>query len=141
MKKILILLLLIGSTNVFAEWTRVFEAASNDAATVYVDFGTIKRKKNKVKMWTLLNYELIQGIVNQGNPFGEDRSLSYLSSTYYYLYDCEEETASVIEQTNYSGQMGSGNVIDNYFPNGFERKPVAPGSISEGLLTVACGKK
>jgi hypothetical protein len=60
MKKILVLLLLMVSTNVMAEWTEV--SSSNDVAglTVYVDTGTIKRKGNKVKMWSLDDFKTVR---------------------------------------------------------------------------------
>jgi hypothetical protein len=140
MKKIVVLLLLMVSANVFAEWTFI---GNDDEGTVssYVDLKSTRKKGKRVKMWDLMDWKKIQGIVNQGNPFGEDRSTSYLSSVVYRLYDCEEETSSIIEAINYSGQMGSGTFVGESFPNGAERIPVAPRTLSEGLLRIACDKK
>ena len=51
-------MLLMVSTNVMAEWTEV----SSDGAdmTGYVDYGTIKKKGNKVKMWRLFDFKTVQ---------------------------------------------------------------------------------
>jgi hypothetical protein len=45
MKKIVVMLLLIVSTNVFAEWTKI---GVTDTRTNYLDFGTIKKKGENV---------------------------------------------------------------------------------------------
>ena len=53
MKKTLILLLLMGSTNVFAEWTKV---DWTDEYINYVDLDSIQINGSKVKMWFLIDY-------------------------------------------------------------------------------------
>ena len=57
MKKLIPMLLLVGvSTNVFAEWTWV-GTNSNGGITAYVDFATIHKKGNKVKVWDIFDYK------------------------------------------------------------------------------------
>ena len=52
------LLLLIVSTSVFAEWTKVTNS-SDDDMTVYVDYGSIKNKGNKVMMLDLTDFKTV----------------------------------------------------------------------------------
>ena len=49
MKKLVVLLLLMVSTSVFAEWTPVDGSKDGDM-TFYIDFETIKSKGNKVEL-------------------------------------------------------------------------------------------
>ena len=129
MKKILILLLLMVSTNVFSEWTRVTESADGDM-TVYADSETIKRKGRKVKIWRLFDYKTVQKVEN-------DR---YLSSVGRFEYDCEEETSAVLDIYWYSGNMRQGDIVYSSTTKD-EAESVMPGSINETLLIIACGKK
>ena len=131
MKKILILLLLIVSTNVFAEWT---EVSGNDALglTAYIDFGTIKRKGNKVKMWRLYDFKTVQK---------SSDGIEYLSEMRRGEYDCEEETIRQLDVHWYSGNMRQSEIVRSITNIKDEAESVMPGSINETLLKVACGKK
>ena len=132
MKKILILLLLmVVSTNVMAEWTRVSESADGDI-TYYVDTGTIKRKGNKVKMWDLFDYKTVQK-----SSDGKE----YLSSLSRNEYDCEEETKRMLDFYWYSGNMKNGGVVISYPNVKDEGTSILPESIGETLFKIACGKK
>ncbi len=132
MKKILILLLLMISTNVFAEWLRF---ADNDDGneTVYVDLETIKRKGNKVKMWNLFDFKTakISPLDNR----------SYLSQLSLNEYDCEEETNRTLDFYFYSGNMRGGEVVASQSNIKQEPTAILPGSMGEGLFKIACGKK
>ena len=128
MKKVLVLLLLMVSTNVFAEWTRV---GSNDEMTVYVDYGSIKKKGNKVKMWYLFDHKTVQ------KPAGD----RYLSSMSRSEYDCEEETKRMLDFYWYSGNMRQGEMVYSQSNIKDEAESIVPGSISEALFKIACGKK
>lgn len=130
MNKILVLLLLMVSTNVFAEWTAVSESA-NGIATVYVDFETIKKKGNKVKIWDLLDLKTAQ-------KFENDR---YLSTIQRMEYDCEEETGRTLDYYLYSGNMRNGEIVYSSKNIKDEPKSILPGSIDEGLFKIACYKK
>ena len=96
----LLLLLLMISTNVLAEWTRV-RGNLDDDVIIYMDFGSIKKKDNKVKMWVMKDYKTTQKFENY----------SYLSSVSLSEYDCEEETNRLIDYYWYSGNMRIGNVV------------------------------
>ena len=129
MKKILVLLLLMVSTTVFAEWTEVGQSANG--MTAYADFGTIKRKGNKVKMWRLYDFKTVQKLEN-------DR---YLSEMRRGEYDCEEETIRQLDVHSYSGNMRQSEIVRSITNIKDEAESVMPGSINETLLKVACGKK
>ena len=129
MKKLTLLLLLMVSTNLFAEWTRVTESADGDM-TVYADSETIKRKGRKVKIWRLFDFKKVQKLEN-------DR---YLSSVGRLEYDCEEETSAVLDIYWYSGNMRQGDIVYSSTTKD-EAESVMPGSINETLLIIACGKK
>jgi hypothetical protein len=62
MIKLLLFLLLMVSTNVFAEWTKVTDSADG-SFSVYVDYGFIKKKGNKVTMWYVYDFEKVQILI------------------------------------------------------------------------------
>ena len=131
MKKILVLLLLMVSTNVFAEWTRVTESADGDM-TAYIDFGTIKRKGNKVKMWVFTDFKTVQKVENY----------RYLSEMRRYEYDCKEETSRQLDIYFYSGNMKQGEIVVSAKNIKIdEATSILPGSIDETLFKITCSKK
>ena len=130
MKKILILLLLMVSTSVFAEWTRVTESADGDI-TAYIDFGTIKRKGNKVKMWDLNDFKTVQ----------ETAGKRYLSSITRSEYDCEEETIRMLDLHGYSGNIKTGDNVFSF--SNFKEEPtsIRPDTIESIFYKIACSNK
>lgn len=160
MKKLLFLLLLIISTKVFADvyrnidnkgriyyiderkskediliikdipWTAVSTALTNDMST-YVDYGTIKRKGNKVKMWSLYDFRTIQ----------RWRNSSFLSQINRIEYDCEEETTRNLDSYDYSGDKGSGEIVYSQTNMKYEAESIIPGTINETVFNIACSKK
>ena len=132
MKKILVLLLLmVFSTSLFAEWTRV--GSSDDGEqTTYIDLETIKRKGNKVKIWSLFDYKTVRKLEH-------DR---YLSRVIHQEYDCEEETLRILDVYWYSGNMQrNGKVVSSNTNIKDEAISIIPASVNEHLFKLACGKK
>ena len=129
MKKIVVLLLLMVSTSVFAEWTRVGSSHDGDM-TIYVDYEKIKKIGNKVKIWVLMDYKTIQKLGN----------ISHLSDVGLEECDCEEGTKQTIGFYQYAGNMGSGDVAHS---NTSKSKsiPIPPDSVSEIFFNIACSKK
>ena len=126
MKKLVFVLLLI-STSAWAEWTR---AGDNDNFYAYVDFSTIRKKGNKVKMWHLLEYKTARKVAGT----------TFLSMMEQYEYDCEEEQSRRLYVSWHSGHMGEGGAIKiNSDPMKWE--PVPPGSAGKSLWDVVCGKQ
>ena len=130
MKKLVVLLLLMVSTSVFAEWTEV--NGNKDAGlTTYVDYGTIKNQNNKVKIWTLYDYKRVQQV--------EDSR--FLSSVTHTEYNCEEETSRMLDVYWYSGNMRNGEIVWSSTNIKKETVSIIPESIDEGNFNIACGKK
>ena len=129
MKRLTLLLLLLISTNIMAEWTEV--SSDDDGMTAYVDFGTIKKKGHKVKMWELFDYKTVINVMN----------IRFLSSVSLDEYDCEEVTKKGIGLYHYSGNMRTGVNIYSLEDNQEKPHQIIPGSISEVTFKIACGKK
>ena len=129
MKKILILLLLMVSTSVFAEWTVLGSGAYG--TTFYADFGTIKRIGNKVKIWSLLDFKTVQKVENY----------KFLSQMVRSEYDCEEETMRILDVYLYSGNMRGSGIVFSDANIKKEAWSVTPDTIDEGLFKIACDKK
>ena len=127
MKKLVVLLLLMISTNVFAEWTPV-DTSSDGTQTAYLDIDTIKRKGNKVSMWMMIDYKTVQ----EGG---------FLSAVSRFEYDCEERTSRMLDFVWYKGNMMSKDVLfgDSYMK--LEARSISPSSMDETILKIACGKK
>jgi hypothetical protein len=128
MKKVLVLLLLIVSTSVFAEWANVDD---NDEMTTYVDFGTIKKKGNKVKIWSLIDFKTVQTY----------EKIKFLSQLTRNEYDCEEETRRMLDLFWYSVNMRQGEIVFSSKNIKDEAESIVPGSIDETLFKIACSNK
>ena len=129
MKKLILLLLLMISTSVLAEWTTV--GGGTDLIS-YIDFGTIKRKDNKVKMWSLIDLKTVHEFS------GGER---YLSGMMRSEYDCEEETMRMLDVYYYSENMREGEVVVSNTNITNEATSVRPDSIEETFFKIACDKK
>jgi hypothetical protein len=126
---VLITLLLLSSGPAYAEWVSL--GKSDAGMTIYVDPDTIRRKGDMVKMWYLFDSKTIEQSV---------AGRSYLSTKNQSEFDCAEERYRFLAWIYFSGNMGSGEVIFNSFDEG-KWMPVAPGSVTQSLWKVACGKK
>ena len=126
----LIILLLLSSGPAYAEWV-VLPGGGDDAVlAVYVDPGTIQRKGDLVKMWSLYNFTTIQ--TNASTPYSSYKAQNE--------YDCAGERSRILAVTFFSGQMGRGQVV---FSDSAENdwQPVAPESIGRSLWKRACSKQ
>ena len=130
MRRLTLLLLLLISTSVLAEWTRVVDNSDGDM-TIYIDYRTIKKKNNKVRMWWLFDYKTIRKVKNY----------RYLSQISRMEYDCEEEILRGMDMYWYSKNMRKGEIIYSYENIKHEPKSIIPESINETLFKIACGKK
>ena len=130
MKKIILLILLTVSTNIFAEWTRVNNTTDGNMI-VYIDYETFKKKGNKVKIWIMMDFKTVQK-----SSYG-----IYLSLLTRNEYDCEEETVRMLDLYNYSGNMKGG--VPVYSQSNMKEEPssIVPGTIDELNFKIACDKK
>ena len=131
MKKTLMILLLMVSTSVFSEWTRVSETA-NGEYTSYVSLEHIQKNGSKVKMWNLNDYKTKMQIPDTG--------VLFLSQITFTEYNCEEETSRMLDWAVYPENMARGGISDSH--TNIQRAPeqIIPGSTADALSKVACGK-
>ena len=127
-KKLTIFMLLLVSTNVFAEWIYI---GSSDSFNSYVDMKTIRNKGNKAKMWNLFDYKTAQ-ITSENNEYWSARGI--------HEYDCTDGTSRTLSVSFLSGKMNIGQVVFKDDTKG-EFKEIPPGSIIENLFKIACGTK
>ena len=128
-KAILMLLLLVASSSAVAEWVKV---GGNKTVTIYAHPTTIRKTTvNKVKMWSLYDYNTAQ------EPAG---SRPYMSMKFQDEYNCKEEQSRILYSITHSENMGGGRSL-------YSRKhdmiwtPISPGSIFHNLWKFACGQR
>ncbi len=129
MKRLLLLtLLLLSSSPVYAEW--VLKGIADYGFAVYVNPDTIRRKGDLVKMWHLFDYKTVETVTG----------ISYLSNKVQSEYDCAEERSRQLAVVAFSGNMGKGAVVHTNSDEG-KWEPVAPDSVTQRLWKVVCGKQ
>ena len=128
-KLLLILALALISTSVMAEWSPVSKNGTT-GVTGYLDFSTIRKSGDKVKMWSLFDYNSMQEI----------EGVKFQSQKMQIEFDCKEEQSRNLYIILLSENMGSGKVVyNNDAPYTFS--PISPGSISETMWKIACDKQ
>lgn len=131
MKKLLLVLLLaVINSSAMAEWVRVNHNSDN-GVTTYVNFFTIQKSDDKVKMWILSDYKKAQELAYL--PL-------YMSIKRQSEFNCKKEKIKKIYASYHAKHMGMGKVIysDN---NPDDWKLVSPDSIDKKLWGFACGKR
>ena len=121
-------LLVLSSEPAYAEWVKVSDG-DEAGKTVYVDPATIRRNSNLIKMWQFHDYKTVQTV----------GGVRFLSAKEQWEFDCAEERSRVLALKEFSGNMGSGTMVDTNSQVG-KWIPVMPGSIGHTVWTVACGK-
>jgi hypothetical protein len=131
MKKTLMILLLMVSTSVFSEWTRVSETANGEYIS-YVASKNIQKNGSKVSMWILNDYKTVHQIPDTG--------LRFLSTITHNEYDCEEGTTRFLDWAVYSENMAGGGISDSN--TNIQRAPtqITPGSMEDAFAKIACSK-
>jgi hypothetical protein len=125
MRKVVLMLALgLTCSSAMAEWTKV---TANDEATTYADVVTINKVGDIAKM---------SDVMDINKPRVGEKYLSIKSTN---EYDCNLKKSRVVTFSTYSGNMGSGKVLDSssYIHDWL---PVRYGSATEALWEVACGK-
>jgi hypothetical protein len=125
-----ITVLLLSAGPAYAEWKKVDSSAATGGYSAYVDLDTIRRKGEMVRIWYLLNYKTLQSV-----PPG-----SYLSQKAQAQFDCAEARMRVLTFTNFSGHMGSGDIVNTNIDEDTWR-PLAPRSVGHAIWEMACGKR
>jgi hypothetical protein len=138
---ILILLLAFVSSNAIAEeWVQVAEDAID---IIYVNPSTIRKNGHMVKMWELQSDapEVIPGLDDAVRAAYPNAFRNKPKSIKMQVeYDCKEEQARTLFVYEYTGNMGTGEIIPNSIDTG-KWEPVVPESVGQSLWKYACGKK
>lgn len=130
MKRLLLTILLFLSSNpAYADWVAVGGKVEAGMGA-YADPVTMRREGDLVKMEVLFDFNTRQ----------TKAGVSYSSANAQMEYDCAEQRFRGLAVMYFSGNMGSGNVLDRSSGKG-KWLPVSPGSLDQTLWKVACGKK
>ena len=129
MKPLIAVLLAVFSTGAMAEWTYLATREDN-AFDVYIDKTTIRKRGNVAKMWELRDFKAPQ----------KEASGSYLSSRMLEEYDCVEIRQRLLALTDFSGNMGSGQIIFNHQYDNNKWADIAPDTVNMELWKAACKK-
>jgi len=129
MKLLIAVLLAVFSTGAMAEWTYLTSREDN-AFDVYIDKTTIRKRGNVAKMWELRDFKAPQ----------KEASGSYLSSRMLEEYDCVEIRQRLLALTDFSGNMGSGQIIFNHQYDNNKWADIAPDTVNMELWKAACKK-
>jgi hypothetical protein len=121
MKKILLLLTILISSNVFADWVLI--GTTNEDDNFYIDPETITKKGNKVRHWRKAN-------------LGKTES-GIRSSRVYQEIDCEQKTVLVLSMTFFSEIDFQGAMNNTANP-----KPIAdyiaPNTVNDAFMDYVC---
>ena len=117
------------STNVMAEWTALKWTHEDGGLTLYVDYTTVRKKDNIVKMLSLVDFEVT-----------EKGEVDLFSSRAQNEYDCKEKKIRQLFYALYSDSMGKGK-MEHSNSEHLKWLPVRPGSMEEAMWKVACGQK
>ena len=113
----------------FASTTNWVLVSGTGAANEDVDFSTIERKGNTAFAWVL-------GDLTQSRPF---KGQFFRSLKTRVEFDCAAGKFRQVHVTLYSGQMGSGSVLESgYVSNPWE--PAVPQSVGQTKLQTVCRK-
>lgn len=125
MKRLLLSLVLAGlGTGAAAQWTPVMV---DEMVITYIDRNTLRGKGGMVRMWWLMDYQLVQITDEKG----------YFSRLHHSEFDCKSERLRLLSVALLSERMGHGQVVfEDPVPRKWEA--VRNGSFQEALLDIAC---
>lgn len=115
------------SFGALAEWVKIEE--TGDGAT-YLDKANVKRAKNIVTFWRLDDFS---------RPLSSDQGEVRSSKTQFQM-DCTAAQYKVLYVLPMEGQMGggSGRSSVNNAPLKMPYRPIAPGTVAEGMQRFVC---
>lgn len=126
---ILMLILVVLSSSAMAEWIKI---GSSNNLTAYAEPSTIRKAGNRVKMWSMYDFDTAKIHTDTGKP--------YMSARGQTEFDCKEEQYRTLSFTLRSENMDRGEVV---FTSSeiHNWNPIAPRSIDETLWKIACRKR
>ncbi|MDP1741817.1 surface-adhesin E family protein, partial [Polaromonas sp.] len=107
-----------------AQWTPVMV---DEMVITYIDRNTLRGKGGLVRMWWLMDYQLVQITDEKG----------YFSRLHHSEFDCKNQRLRLLSVALLSERMGHGQVVfEDPVPRRWEA--VRDGSFQEALLDIAC---
>jgi hypothetical protein len=133
MKKLTLLLLLMISTNVMAEWYLVGKYQNNDSS--YIDINSVNRIDNISNVWELILYRKQEISGTTGRSFQSSKGLISI--------DCTEEKVNLLEFFVYDSTDGTGSIVNDPFKESLPTKKihVVPGTMYHKIMKIVCDKK
>lgn len=130
-KVILIMLLVVMSNSVMAEWIEVVNSPE-DGVSLYADPSTIRKSGNTAKMLELMD--------TKTGLKGPENNLFY-SLTLQREYNCKSKQVRVLHTIGFSGLMGKGDkIIEENTPMAGWR-PIEDDNVPvKKMWKLACGK-
>jgi hypothetical protein len=121
-----VLILFCFSAEVAAEWTMI---QTNDDSNLYIDFDSIKKSGDLIKVLSLNDYYLAQQ--KQG-----------LSSQWEELVDCKNKKFKALSINYYAENMGKGEILNTTHFNESETNwsDIVQYSIGELKINIICSK-
>jgi len=127
MKYLLVLILILASDLVRAEWSKIGESEERGGYTAYADLTSARKAYNRVKMWVLFDYKIEQKV----------SGFNFLSEKIRREYDCEEEQMRMLAFSLFSWNMEKGDLVRSYNqPQKWEK--IQSGGIDELEWKAAC---
>src|SRR6185503_9775724 len=127
----LILLLVLSSRSVYAEWVAVEkDYLAPGRQTVYIDPDSIHSEGNLVTLWQLIDFKWMQGSAR-----GPAR---FMSTKTHKQFDCDGKRVRLLAFTEFSHSMGTGISVDGHIDSG-HWMPIEPDSVNHALWEAACG--
>jgi len=129
MKKLLLAItLILISTGTMAEWTEISKSDNKGGYTAYADLTSIRKAGDRVKMWTLFDYQIEQ----------KASGVIFLSKTIRRDYDCKGEHTRILAFKLFSWNMEQGKRMRSY-NQPQQWKEIQPENKEEIGWNIACG--
>ncbi len=124
---------MLSTVPAYAEWVAVErDYLLPGLQTVYIDPDSIRRERNVVTMWQLIDFKSMQG-----NPRGPSR---FLSTKTQKQFDCVDKRLRLLAFTEFSRGMGT-SIPRNGYVNKDNWLPIEAESMNHALWEGGCGKE
>jgi len=111
-----------------AEWTEISKSDNKGGYTAYADLTSIRKAGDRVKMWTLFDYQIEQ----------KASGVIFLSKTIRRDYDCKGEHTRILAFKLFSWNMEQGKRMRSY-NQPQQWKEIQPENKEEIGWNIACG--
>jgi hypothetical protein len=131
MKRVLFVVLMTVCSVSWAEWEMTGKA---EGLTHYHDKSTIVINDTTAQMWVMYEFPQVRTNTDGGR---------YKSAKSLLAFNCKYETLAMISVIQYSGSLGTSDVVlsDSYNESEWIWDRIVPNTLVKVELDIACGKK